>query len=138
MSKITLLALVLALIFAPKALIFAQETGVNTAPAFIPEMPFDDLINKLLGGSFKDWVQRGMNQAQTGLENAAGQAADTAQDALQAELQRQAGSAVQTAKKTATEYVGGVVAIIKNFISEIISKIKIFFSDLFKKSTPTY
>lgn len=152
MPKIALVAIsalgglaVLLLIMASFSPVLAQEAGSGTDavnPAFeLPKSPLDDLLNKWLeGGSvnLKDTVRQGMNQAQTGLEQAAGQALGSAQEAAKDEIAKQADQAVQGAKQQAQGYVGRVVAIIKENISGAIEKIKIFFVDLFKKPAATY
>ena len=144
MPKIAFLALVLPLLLAPVAPILAQETGSSTKPVNtpfeLPESPLDDLFGKWLEGGqidLKQAAQEGMNKAQKGLEQAAGQALGTAQEALEAELKRQASQAVEATKQKAETYVGGVVAVIKNSVMNIISQIKIFFVDLFRKNAPT-
>ena len=141
MYKIALLVAVLAVLFAPGGLILAQETGSSTEPVNstfeLPTSPLDGLIKEWFGGSLKDAAQEGMNKVQSGLEDAAGQAVDSAQEALKAELERQANQAVQSAREKAEGYVGGVVAIVKTSVNNLISKIKLFFTDLFKKPSPT-
>ena len=143
MRKIALLLVVLPLIIAPFSPVLAQETGSSTDvvnPAVqLPTSPLDGLINEWFGGGkLKDTVQGGMNQAQTGLEQAAGQALGSAQEAAKDEITKQANQAVQGAKEQAQGYVGKVVAIIKENISGAIEKIKSFFIDLFKKPAATY
>jgi len=145
MYKIALTGLTLTLIFAPFCPVLAQETGSSTDvvnPAIqLPTSPLDGLLNEWLGGgslNLKDTVQQGMNQAQTGLEQAAGQALGSAQNAAKDEITKQANQAVQGAKQQAQGYVGRAVAVIKDSVASIIEKIKIFFFDLFKKPAATY
>ncbi|MDD2753660.1 MAG: hypothetical protein PHT44_03570 [Candidatus Portnoybacteria bacterium] len=149
MPKIALLAVILNLSalggLAAFSSVLAQETGSSTDavnPSFdLPTSPLDGLLNEWLGGkdiNVKETIQQGMNQAQTGLQQAAGQALGSAQDAAKAEIAKQANQAVQGAKQQTQGYVGKVVAIIKENISGAIEKIKIFFVDLFKKPAATY
>jgi len=143
MPKIAFVALILPLLLASFSPILAQEqlsiTEAVNSTFELPTSPLDGLINDWLGGDkLKDTVQQGMNNAQTGLEQAAGQALGTAQEAAKDEITKQANQAVQGAKETAQTYVGRVVAIIKENISGAINKIKSFFIDLFKKPAATY
>src|SRR3989344_6575780 len=138
MPKIAIIALILPLLLASFSPILAQEqlsiTEAVNSTFELPTSPLDGLINEWFGGGkLKDTVQQGMNNAQTGLEQAAGQALGTAQEAAKDEITKQANQAVQGAKETAQTYVGRVVAIIKENISGAINKIKSFFIDLFKK-----
>ncbi|MBU4142389.1 hypothetical protein KJ590_00105 [Patescibacteria group bacterium] len=143
MRKIAFVSLILPLLFAPVGSILAQETGSSTEAVNttfeLPKTPLDDIINKWLGGgSIKEAAQEGMTKAQSGIKEATGQALGTAQDTIKDEISRQAEKAIQDAKKKTETYVGGVVATVKTAINDLITKIKSFFTDLFKKPAPTY
>lgn len=146
MYKITLILAIMAMLLAPKALILAQEASSSTGQAELPDLtkmmpgsPLDDLMNKWLGGgTIKDAVQSGMNKAQQELEALPGKALDKTREAAKTELQSQAQKAALGVQKKTEGYVGGVVAIIKQKISDIVGNIKLFFKDLFRKKTPTY
>lgn len=142
MHKIAFVGLTLSLIFAPLGSILAQEAASSTPavnPAVdLPSLPLDDFFNKFLkGGSLKEAAQDGMNKAQTGLQDAAGQALGTAQDAIKDEINKQADQAVQGARQKAETYIGGVVANVQGVIMTMANKIKIFFVELFQSPAPT-
>jgi len=111
MPKIALSILILPLVFPPLALVLAQETSSSTGtvnPAFeLPTGPLDGLINEWVGGGkLKNAVQQGMNQAQSGLQEAAGQALGSAQDTAKNEINKQVSLAVQGLKQKAEAYIG--------------------------------
>lgn len=143
MRKIAFVSLILPLLLAPVGSILAQETGSSTEAVKdaweLPSSPLDDLINKWLGGgSIKEAAQSGMTKAQSGIKEATGQALGTAQDAIKDEISRQANQAIQGARQKAESYVSRVVTTVKAAINDLITKIKSFFTDLFKKNAPTY
>ncbi len=143
MRKIAFVALILPLLFAPFGQILAQETGSSTEavniPFELPKTPLDDFIKEWFGkGKLKDAAQQGMIKAQTELEKAVGQALGTAQTAAKDEISKQANQAVQGTKEKIQGYVGGVVTMVKTAINDLIARIKLFFSDLFKSNAPTY
>lgn len=143
MRILAFLTILLPLLFAPVAPILAQETGSSTGAVKdtfdLPTSPLDGLLNKWLGGGqidLKKAAQEGMTKAQGGLEQAAGQAVGKAQNAIADEISRQADQAIKEARQKAETYVGGVVAIIKATVNDMISGIKIFFTGLFTKPAP--
>lgn len=96
----------------------------------LPAGPLDPWLDKLKGGA-----QDLMNQTQNGLQQAAGQASESAQQAVKDEISRQANQASQEAKKGIAAAVERVVAQIKSQIGEIISNIKTFWQELYWKFT---
>ena len=149
MPKIAFLALstlgglaVLPLLFAPIAPILAQETGSGTEAVKdtfdLPTSPLDGLIKEWFSGlNIKEKAQSGMTKAQSELEDAARQGIGSAQDAAKAEIAKQTSQAIQGARQKAEAYVGEVVATVKTGINNLITNIKSFFTDLFKKPSPT-
>ncbi len=147
MLKITPYIIVLTLLFAPKAPNFAynaalaQEGSPTPSPSenwlempSLPAGPLDPWLDKLKGGA-----QDLMNQAQNGLQQAAGKASESAKQAAEDEISRQASQATQEAKKGILAGTERVVAQIKSKIGELILNIKIFFQEIYWKfTTKTY
>ncbi|TSC53391.1 MAG: hypothetical protein LiPW39_297 [Parcubacteria group bacterium LiPW_39] len=120
--------------------VLAQESSPMPSPSEnwlempLPAGPLDPWLEKLKGGA-----QDLMNQAQKELQQGAGKASESAQQAVKDEISRQASQASQEAKKGISAAVERVVTQIKSKIGEIISNIKIFFQELYWKfTTKTY
>lgn len=135
MPKITLLILILPLLFAPIALVLAQEAGLGTSTTNtyeLPQSPANGLIKEwLIKGRLRAEVRTWMVDTQTRLEQAAGQALGSAQTAAKDEITKQAEQASQGLMEKAAAYADRGVAIIKGNIYLLISKIILFFNNLF-------
>jgi cytochrome c556 len=168
MNKIALILALMALVLAPKALIMGSEgvvgasshnarenplyanilaqEGASTSSQLelpdltkiIPETPFDSLFDKLLGGTIKEKAQEGMVGAQNQLKQGVEAISESAQQAAKDAIREEADKTKAELKEGIAGAWERVKADIKYKMDEIISKIKLFFKELFSKRAPTY
>ncbi|MEK7161020.1 MAG: hypothetical protein AAB724_03250 [Patescibacteria group bacterium] len=134
MPKIAFLTLILPLLFAPKAPIFAQETPIANTTFIdqieLPNTPLSPFFDKWIRGDLlKQKAQEIMKKAQQELSRLTQKAIQKVQDASKAEIKRQADQRVQDLQNTGTQWIGRTKAIIKEITDNIANKIKIFFSN---------
>jgi exonuclease VII small subunit len=137
MRKNSFILIVMALLFVPNALIFAQETPAEAKPMELPASPLDPVIEWITGGELQKEAQGLMNKAQKQVEETTSQALGTAQNAAKDKIAQEAQNQVSQTKSGIAGYVQTIVEEIKNIVAGLAENIKTFFSDLFIKSPRT-
>jgi len=137
MRKNSFILIVMAILLAPNALIFAQETPAEAKPMELPASPLDPVIEWITGGELQKEAQKLMTETQNKVEEGVGQAIGTAQEAAKDKIAQEAQNQVSETKSGIAGYVQTIVEEIKNIVAGLAENIKTFFSDLFIKSPRT-
>jgi len=144
MIKYPIFILILTIIFAFKASIFAQESALATegisepsdaqSEQIKPNLPQTPLDSLWPGDSIRDSVQDWMEKAQLKLEEGAGKASESAQEAIKSEINRQIQKQVRAAKNNLTSAINRVVNTTKEIAIKIFLEIKIFLKEVKQKT----
>jgi len=141
MPKITHVALLLTLLFAPKGHIFAQEALPSSEPSQpqiqLPTSPLDPLIDEwVTNGKLQREAQKLMNNIQNKAQESFKDTSGQVQDAAKDEISRQVDKEINNTKEGVQGYVQAWVGEIKKVINNLTESIKTFFRNIFNK-TPT-